>query len=356
MIKKPVLNSHHYITVVLLLVFSFLFSSNMLFARESSQRDTVFLRNGEILIGDIRELQLGILSFDSKNMDILSIKISKIKTISSASDTLRIETSDKAIYYGALQPSEKAGWVYIVTASDHHLVEIAGINSLLSYEKPFWENLSGNVSAGFSYSRSSDIGQLNFSASVAYTAKLFEVQVSGSAMASIDSTDFSRDQEDLSLTAYYNVKKMWYAVAAVGYQRNLQLSIARRYQELAAAGYKVVVSKSFQIMGITGVAVSQERSTSGDDQNFLFELPIGFYLNFYRFSHPDIQISSKHTLYVGLTQWGRIRYDSSTTFAWELFKDFSFSLNLYLNYDNQPPDVTTGKIDYGTVIGLAYKF
>ncbi len=69
-----------------------------------------------------------------------------------------------------------------------------------------------------------------------------------------------------------------------------------------------------------------------------------------------MQIFSKHTMYSGLTQWGRFRYDSNTTVAWELFKNFSFSLNLYLNFDNRPPDEISGKTDYGTVIGLSYKF
>ncbi len=320
------------------------------------QKDTLYLRNGEMLIGDIKELRIGMLTFDSKDVGLVSLKISKIKTINSYIDTLRIETSDKEVYYGALKPSEKAGWVYIVTDLHRYPVEIRDINSLQSFQDQFWGNLSGNVSSGFSYSRSSGIGQLNVSFSVAYTAKRYELSISGSGIASIDTAAFSRDREDFDISFLYNVKSMWYALASLDYQRNLQLSISRRFQQSAAAGYKVVVSQHFQVMGLAGLSVSQERSTTGVDENFLCEIPSGFSLDYYKFSHPNMQISSKHVFYTGLTQWGRIRYDSNTTLAWELFKDFSFSLNLYLNYDNRPPDSSTGQTDYGMVIGLTYKF
>ncbi len=340
-----------------LLILFFLLVATEAFGKETVARDTVYLKNGEVVIGDIKTMRLGMLSFDSDDVGTVDLKISKIKTISSASDTLRIEMASKAIYFGALKPSVKTGWVYIVTPTYRHLVQIDNINTLLTLEPNFWQNLSGNVSAGFSYSRSSDIGQLNLSASATYTMKRVDFSITGSGIASIDSASFSRDREDLDLTVLYNIKNMWYAVGSIDYQRNLQLSIARRFQETAAAGYKVMFSQNFQLLGVGGFSVSQERSTTGIDQNFLWEVPIGFTVDYFKFSHPDMQISSGHVFYAGLTQWGRVRYDSNTTFAWQLFKDFDFSLNLYLNYDNRPPDTSSsGKMDYGMVVGLTYKF
>ncbi len=320
-------------------------------------KDTVYLRDGEVLVGDIRELRLGLLSFDSKDIGLVSLKISKIRTMNSSSDTLRVETADQFIYYGAIKPSAKAGWVYIVTESHRHHVEISNINSLILFRKRFLENLSGNVSSGFSYSHSSGIGQLNLNFSITYAARKYDVSITGSGISSIDTATFSRDREDLDIATYYNVGGAWYGVASLDYQRNLQLGIARRFQQLLAGGYKVIFSANFQLMGLAGLSVSQERSTTGEDQNFLCELPAGFSLDFFRFSHPNMQITSSHVFYAGLTQWGRVRYDGNTTFAWELFKDFDFSLNFYMNYDSRPPDSSsTGKIDYGTVVGLTYKF
>ncbi len=339
-----------------LLILFFFAISTAAFASEL-EKDTIYLRDGEILVGDIRELRLGLLSFDSKDVGTVSLKISKIKTINSSSDTLRIETADKYIYYGALKPSEKVGWVEIVTESHRHMVEISNINSLVLFRKHFWDNLSGNISSGFSYSHSSGIGQLTLNYSVTFAARRYDVTFSGSGISSIDTATFSRDREDLTLSMYYNIQGAWYGVASLDYQRNLQLAIARRFQQLAAGGYKFIFSPNFQIMGLGGLSVSQERSTTGEDENFLCELPAGFSLDFFRFSHPNMQITSSHVFYTGLTQWGRVRYDGSTTLAWELFKDFDFSLNLYMNYDSRPPDTSaTGKIDYGTVIGLTYKF
>lgn len=311
-----------------------------------------------MLIGEIREMHLGLLSIKSNDLNLLDVKVSKIKTISSASDTLRIETSDKVVRYGALKPSARPGYVYIVTKEHRHLVQVNTINTLLSFDRHFWENLSGNVSAGFSYSRSSDIGQLNLSFAVYYGAKKYDVGLTGSGIASIDSASFSRDREDLDITLLYNVKNMWYALGSLDYQRNLQLSISRRFQETMAAGYKVMFTRSLQMMNMAGLSVSQERSTTGNNESFLWELPVGFTLDYFKYSHPNIQVSSNNIFYTGLTQWGRVRFNSNNTFSWELFKDFYFTVNLYLNYDNRPPDsgTSTSTTDYGAVVGISYKF
>lgn len=339
----------------LLLLLLMLCFSTRTFAIEL-EKDTVYLRDGEVLVGDIRELRLGLLSFNSKDVGIISLKLSKIKTINSSSDTLRVETANKDIYYGAIKPSDKEGWVYVVTESHRHHIEISNINSLILFRKRFWDNLSGNVSAGFSYSHSSGIGQLTTSYSVTYAARRYDVTFSGSGIGSIDTSKFSRDREDLDLSILYNIEGAWYGVASLDYQRNLQLSIARRFQQLVAGGYKFIFSPNFQIMGMGGLSVSQERSTTGEEQNFLCELPAGFSLDFFRFSHPNMQITSSHTFYTGLTQWGRVRYDGSTTIAWTLIEFLNLSFNLYMNYDSRPPDTSAGKTDYGTVISLSYRF
>jgi hypothetical protein len=60
-------------------------------------------------------------------------------------------------------------------------------------------------------------------------------------------------------------------------------------------------------------------------------------------------------MFFSLSQSGRVRFNSNTTFSWELVKNFRLNINPYLNYDNQPPEGNSN-YDYGTSVGLTFYF
>jgi len=60
-------------------------------------------------------------------------------------------------------------------------------------------------------------------------------------------------------------------------------------------------------------------------------------------------------VFFSLSQAGRKRFNSNTSFSWELVKNFRININPYLNYDNQPPEGNSN-YDYGASIGLTLTF
>ncbi len=352
-----IVKRHSYATIRLMLCLLLITTATHALADEE-KRDTLVLRSGEILTGKIMEFRLGKLSIDSNNAGLLSIKTSKILTINSYIDSMRVETVNKEVWYGVLKPSPDRGMVHVVTATDTHLISISNISMMTPIKKSILKSLNGNLSLGFTYAHSSGIGQLSGNSQINLYTKNFYFSLTGMELASIDTAVFSRDREEVSLSGYYNLRKLklWYLYGAFDYQRNLELSIARRFQQVAGFGRKFLISNDIEILTLTGISANQERSTTGVNENLLFEIPVGVVFNFYKFSHPNIQITSQNGFFISLSQKGRVRYDMNTTLSWELIQDFSFSLNFYYSYDRQPPDPTAGKNDYGTVIGLTYKF
>ena len=324
----------------------------------SPQRlDTIYLYHNEMITGDIKEMQIGKLKIDTKNIGIIDIKISKIQSINTSTDTFRIETADQMVYYGALKPSGKDGHVYIISPEYIRLIAIDHINSLTPVRKSFRHRLQGTVSAGFNYTHSSRQGQLNTSTDVYYTARRFMFSFSGSSNASIDTSTYSRDRDDVALTGFYNMESnsKWYILAQLDYQRNLGLSIARRYQQIMGGGRKFMLNESLQILSMLGVSLNEELSTD-NKESLLVEVPLGFSLNFFKFSDPDVQITSKNAFYTSLSQKGRVRYELNTNIMWQIISNFNFSWTFYFSYDRKPPDENSSKTDYGTTIGLSYKF
>lgn len=223
-------------------------------------------------------------------------------------------------------------------------------------EQKFLNRLDGNLTAGFSFTKSAAIGQINLSSQVKYVTRSIQNSLSVSMIGSIDSNALSRDNESAEWFSDYSLNTKWFLAALLGYQRNLELSVASRFQEMVGAGNKLLVRQNLQLMAISGMTFNQERSTEGVFQGLLIEVPVMLRFDLFQFRNPNLQISTTQTAYIGLTQFGRIRFNGNTTIAYELIHDFSISFNVYNNYDNQPPSATTSNIDYGIVIGLTYKF
>lgn len=318
--------------------------------------DSITLYKGETLIGSVQSSSLGSISIDDIDLKMLNIKLYKIKKLV-IQERFKIETIEKKVYYGTMRTSEKEGWVDIhLDNGDIVPILITRIYQLTSLDTDILKRINGNISAGLSFTKSSQIGQINFSAIVQFATKLFNYQLSLSTIGSIDSGKYSRDNENAFLINAYELTPNWFVSGAAQYQRNLELSISRRYLFMLGIGNKLIIRNNMRLLATTGITFSQEKSIEGVSSGLQYEIPIMFQFNFYQFRNPDIQISSTQTVYFALAQDGRIRYDGSTNFSWQLIRYFYLNLSPYTNFDSHPPAGSNSNFDYGIVFGLSYKF
>jgi len=319
-------------------------------------RDSIFFYNGQMLIGEVRGANMGELTIDDIDLKIQSVKLYKIKRLRTYR-RYKIELVDKRILYGFITPSDNNGRVLIqVDSSGSIETTLTNIFLLIPMEKNFFRRLDGNLSAGFTYAKSSSIGQLSFNSNVMFASRSFSMQLTASEIASIDSSEFSRDNENLQLFGMYDITPTLFATSAAQYQRNLELGIGRRYLQMIGAGYKLFIRTKWQLLGLSGINFSQEKSTDGIASGLLIEFPLTLRFNFYQFSHPKIQISSVQNFYIGLTETGRVRYDGVTTFSWEMIRYFYFDINPYTNFDNRPPSGSNSTFDFGITFSISYRF
>lgn len=320
------------------------------------QKDSIYLYKGQILIGEVQDASLGAISIDETDLKMQSIKLYKIKRLI-ISTRFKIQTVDKKIYYGLLKTGDKDGWVDIIPdTGDRIPIHITDINVMTTLNQNFFKRVNGNVSAGLSFTKSSNIGQFNFSGTALYATNLVNYQLSASEIGSIDSGKFSRDNENAQFFVGYELNPTWFLAGVGQYQRNLELSIARRYMGILGAGNKLFIRDDWQLLVLSGISVSNERSTAGDVSGALVDLPLMFLFNFYKFHHPDIQISATLTGYYSLSEQGRFRSDGSTDFSWQLVRYFYLKISPYTNYDSKPPSASSSKFDFGIVVSLSYRF
>jgi hypothetical protein len=76
--------------------------------------------------------------------------------------------------------------------------------------------------------------------------------------------------------------------------------------------------------------------------------------NMFKFTKPEVNLAFRQTIYLGITEGGRLRTDGQVDLSWELVSDLKLSLQVYNNFDSRPPTAGVSKLDYGIVFGIKY--
>jgi hypothetical protein len=320
-----------------------------------AQKDTLHFKNGTIVIGEVQRIQMGVISFDPDDANDITVQLRKLSSIHAASRYFKIETVDLQIIYGKLLRSADSGYVNVLFGVDTTKLALNNISNLYPIEKSFNERINGTIGAGYSYTRSSELGRLNIDATARYVDREFEVITSFSAISTIDNGDFFRDNEDAGLGLNHYFHTTWYSGAILNYQRNIELGIKSRYQEGAGFGNKLLVTRYFRLLAFSGIVLNQENSVDGVYSGLLTEGVLGIQFNVYRFEKPELDIDARQNGFISFSQ-SRWRYDGNISISWEMVEDLDLQLSFYSNYDSRPPGENSANYDYGTVISIAFEF
>src|SRR5947208_12818814 len=97
----------HLFSRILILLFFLLILEENSFSQE--QKDTIFFNNGTIIIGKIKKVKLGVITFDPDNANDITVQLRNLSAIAAVRDVFRIETIYHMIYYGKLIPYSQKG-------------------------------------------------------------------------------------------------------------------------------------------------------------------------------------------------------------------------------------------------------
>ncbi|HEY6503712.1 MAG TPA: DUF481 domain-containing protein [Chitinophagaceae bacterium] len=322
----------------------------------SQVKDTLFFLNGTIVIGKLKSIKLGIVTFDPDDANDITVQTRKLKTIAGRRKIFRIETVDHRLFFGTIMSHPLPKTVYINTGPYNITLNVEDISVLYAFDNTVAERFSGSVGLGYTYTKSSGFGRLNFDTKIRYASKREELSLAASGIYTIYDSLFSRDKEEVNFKYNYYFIRKWFATVFLVYQRNLELGLERRFQEGLGVGNKFITSKHVYAWTRWGGAINQERSTEGVNSGVLAELYGQFEINFFRFEKPKINFRMEQTFYYSLSQSGRFRSDGTMSVTWEIFKDFKLSFEPYNSFDSKPPVEGGDKVDYGVVFAINYIF
>jgi hypothetical protein len=78
--------------------------------------------------------------------------------------------------------------------------------------------------------------------------------------------------------------------------------------------------------------------------------------SFFTYDGSKTNVSTTFDYYPSLSSWGRQRLQFDFSLARDLWKDFSFSIDVYDTFDSDPPDPAAARNDAGVVTSIGWTY
>ena len=312
----------------------------------AQKTDKVYLKNGDVVTGEIKNMKLAKLSFDMNGPGIISIKWEEVVQLRS-NKTFQVALQDGQILLTKLDS------VFFETQN----IRLDEIVEILQIKNMFWKRLYGDVSLGFNYTKSNDIFQFNFSSSVAYRIPKWETGFRLNNVESRSSSDtITSKKQDATASVLKTLDKRYYLMSYLGWERNTELGLENRYLLTGGAG-KIIFNDNNKRM-LAGGGLSFNREQFNDSSSFINNLEAMGIIEFKKFHYtfPKININAQLNVYPSLSDWGRIRMNLQANTSIEIFKDFSVGFTFYDNFDNRPSSNAASENDFGLTFSITYTF
>src|SRR5918993_1153976 len=123
---------------------------------QREKTDVIVLKNGDRVTGEIMDLEYGLLRLETNDMGTISIEWAAIASIDSQY-MFDVQVAGGRRHAGVIATSEDGQELSIRDESSGRSVPIASVVRIDELETGFWQRVSGSMSVGFNYTKSTGI-------------------------------------------------------------------------------------------------------------------------------------------------------------------------------------------------------
>ena len=323
------------------------------YARDKT--DVVMLRNGDRLSGDIVSLEFGILTLKTDNMSTLSIEWPAVRSLTSKFG-FAIERRDGTKYDGVITTSDDGADLIVQSAAGTVRFAMGEVERISRFAPEFWDRINGALAVGFSYTKSSaiQVGSVNFNAN--YRSTTVDSSLAFSFNSTRDSSGKTTNRTLLTSGVQFlrQSRNFWGLLGSL--ERDQALGIDARLLGGAALGRRFLQSSYTELTGIVGLVATEEWIVDNPESKTSLEIVLGGNWQVFRFIDPKTRLDLGLYVFPSLTESGRYRSTGNLALTHKFPHDLTLGLTAYLSYDNQPPEPTAEKSDYGMTLNVGWTF
>lgn len=317
-----------------------------------SQKDSILLKNGDLIVGEIKGLSNGVLTIETPySKSDFTIEWSGVKKVHSQSKFL-ISLSDGSRVNGTISSTDSVNVQITDMEQKVSTVHIDNLVYLKGIKSKFWSRFRANVDLGISFTKANNLKQLSLRSGFGYVADRWQldgyINLLNSSQDSINPT--KRNEGGISYK--YFLQKDWYLAASISLLSNTEQALnLRTTGKLGAGKYFVHTNRAYWGAG-AGLSFNKESFTNSTPARNSLEGYFGTELNM--FDIGDLSLFTNIYFYPSFTESGRWRSDFQFDAKYDLPLDFYIKAGITMNYDNQP--AVAGKdLDYVTQFTIGWE-
>ncbi|BCS30901.1 hypothetical protein TBR22_A01020 [Luteitalea sp. TBR-22] len=317
--------------------------------------DVVTLANGDRLTGEVKLLDRGRLEFSTDDAGTLYLEWDKLTSVVAGMRVVEVVTEDGRRYLGRLVPAVPRSLA--VGGSEGVVVlSMTEVTIIRPIGASFWAKLDGSFDAGFNYTQSSGIAQLNVNSDTLYRKFGSQVRLTASLTATATDDDDGRDDRALLELSYLRYPwREWFVAGAGRIESNESLGVQLRSQIGVMTGPRLINSNRGHLSIGAGVVLNDEVGVDVERvQNV--EGVFVFDAEFFTYDRPRTTLDVNVQYYPSLSNAGRHRLSLNAGAKRELFKDLFVAVNVYNSYDNRPPNPAAERNDIGVVLSVGWTY
>ncbi len=311
----------------------------------AQKSDSLTVKNGDKLIGEIKEMNKGVLIMETDYSDSdFKITWKDIITVNSSQNYLITLTDGTRVNSDLITKPGDSAQVTLNVNGEEVLYKITDIVYLKAVKDSFISRLDASLSLGFNFTKSNALKQFTVRSDFAYTGSKWGFTGGYNSVLSSQDSVADTKRTDANIGAKYFLRNDWYAMLSADFLSNDEQKLKLRSTTRAGMGKYLIHSNRTYLTTGGGLAWNNERYTTPDqsDKNSL-EAFAGIGYNMFDFD--DISLNTNLVAYPSLTEGGRLRADFSLDLKYDLPLDFFIMAGFTYNYDNKPVEGASS-VDY----------
>jgi putative salt-induced outer membrane protein YdiY len=307
---------------------------------QAKRNDLVIMKNGDRLTGEVKKLEQGVLYVDlpyvSGSVGLDWLQVERVQSTGGFQVVLNngervagtiekkstAETPDKDFAIHAAKGEVSAAAPDVVTIE--------------SEKRGFWRQLTGAIDLGYSFSSGNSQTSLSADANANYLTQKWIAGASVNSSFSGQSGGSTSNLLEVQTLDGRFLSRNSFLVGLGDFLHSSQQDLSLRTTLGGGYGRYLIRTNHNILAWLGGVVYSHENfESSGQPANQNVEALLGLQYQMFRFARYNLQ--SQLLTYPGLTDAGRIRITTKTTFTMKLVNNFHVDFSFLDNFDSSPP-------------------
>lgn len=319
-----------------------------------AQNDTIISTDNNVLKGEIKNLDKGVLTFETSYSDSdFKIEWLKIKMIIS-DKKFRIVNTDGERFFGSIKKDtihnkiiiddDKAGFIYSEIQDIVYLKQID--------EGSIFDIMNLALDLGYTFTKSNKLHQFNGSLNADYYRNKWGVAINYSSIQNYQENAPKTERYTANIDFKYFLKNDFFLSAIADYYINTEQQLNLRSTYNISIGHYFKRTNKVYFNASIGVAYNLEDYVQGLEDIESFEGSMKIEYNM--FDMGDLNMFTSITAYPSFTEKGRFRMVSNLTAKYDLPRDFYLKTSYDYNFDNKVVEGAT-ESDYVFTFGLGWE-